>query len=865
MTRTGPPPYRYDQPEDRPELFVGRWDMVRDIANRARRGESFAVLGGTRIGKTSLFAQVRRALADQPETAAGRRVVPVFLSAQQFGCLSRSAIFAAVLDELEQRLRGEVAEELRAAVAELRRGDVAEDFAFDHFVSALKRAMAGDASFQLFILLDEVDELRQHDWSKHFFTNHRFLISQSDLRQRINVMIAGTLSSVDLWNTAGSPFYNVVTLIEMGLVEDDDLRDLIRVGFPDGLPHGVEERLLAAVGGHPYLTQYALCRLWELDGDPDADALDRIGQQFLRERRGDFQRWWNACNGDARRLYGEVMASRDRFKKHTAIEVFGGDVDRVERALDQLLVNGLVREPAPNRFEAGARWFARWALERLTAPSLPTAEASGAAVGEAVGAVSPGAVTEEIELQLPTRLADLLAIWDGRRANQGQLTPVFYRRIGASLEGAGEPLIASDVYSEALDRWPQAGVRFAGRLTRALIRGGAPRRAARFAARRRDAGYEDEALEDEVLPVRDPAQVAVFAGPYQPHSDPATSPLASQLAHLLDDHDVRYGYTSAAAGPELLFAEAVVARRGDLHLVLPCPVDEFRAERVALDGGWSARFDHVLDAAATVEVMGRRNALHNRAAVDYARRVALGMASFRARHLGTRPIPMAAWAGGDDEDGVGGTVGFWRDRGLDTRILALPSTQPPPTDVVAAPPERQHRIVSLLFADTARFSQLDDVQLRRFGDHYLGKIAELVDRSPHAPLVKNTWGDGLYMVFLTVRDAGLFALQLSDLFHTTDWQAAGMPPDLRTRVGLHVGPSHSLTDPLTGQFTYMGHHVSRAARIEQITPPGRVHASRAFAALATAEGIAEFECEYAGRKPLPKGYGTFPVYHLVRG
>lgn len=850
---TGDAPYRYDQPVDDPDLFVGRWDTVRDIAARARRGESFAILGGTRIGKTSLFEQVRQALADRPETAAGRVVVPVFLSAQQFGRLSRSAIFAAVLDELAGRLSGDAADGLARAVGELRRGDVAEDFAFDHFVAALKRAMAADASFQLFILLDEVDELRQHDWSKHFFTNHRFLISQSDLRQRINVMIAGTLSSVDLWNTAGSPFYNVVTLVEMGLVDDDALRELIRVGFPGGLPDGLEAPLLRDVGGHPYLTQYVLSRLWEHPGEPDAGTLERIGEQFLRERRGDFQRWWHACNDDARRLFAEVVASRALFKKHTAIEVFAGDVDRVERALDQLLVNGLVREMAPNRFEAGSRLFARWALERITAPCVPAAQ------------VSPGAVTEEVEFELPTGLADLLAIWEGRRANQAQLTPVFYRRLGASLEAAGEPLLASDLYTEALDRWPQAGSRFAGRLGRALIRGGAPRRARRFLAQRQGAGYQDEDLVDEVLPVREAAGVTVFVGPSMADATAESAQLAGQLTHLLDELDVRYGYTSAAAGPELLFAEGIVARRGDLHLVLPCPVDEFREHRVDPVRGWSARFERVLDAAATVEVMGRRQALHNRAAVDYGRRAALGLATFRARHLGARLTPMAAWSGEEDSDGVADTVRFWRARGLDSRILALPAGDAGSSPELANGPNREHRIVSLLFADTARFSQLDDVQLRRFGDHYLGKIAELVDRSAHAPVVKNTWGDGLYMVFLTVRAAGLFALELSDLFHDTDWQAAGMPSDLMTRVGLHAGPSHSLTDPLTGQFTFMGHHVSRAARIEQITPPGSVYASRAFAALAAAEGLDDFACEYAGRKPLPKGYGTFGVYHLIRG
>ena len=811
-------PYCYDRPVERDDLFVGRHDTVDEIATRVRRGESFAVLGGTRIGKTSLFMQVQQAIRRRPDNAAGERVVPVFLSAQQFGRLSREAIFAAVLDDLRGEVDEAEATTLREAVDRLRRGDIAEDYAFDHFVSTLKEVMSRDDSFQLFILLDEIDELRRHEWSKTFFVNQRFLVSQSPLRRRINLLIGGTLDSADLWNTAGSPFYNVVTIVEMGLLEDEDLRGLIRVGFPDGLPPEVERRLLVEVGGHPYLMQYMLSRIWErgTDGDPVGIAT----RQFLREKKGDFKRWWGGCSNDARQLFAQITHSRDPFKKHAAIEIYGGDVDQVEHALDQLLINGLIRETGTNRFVAGSRLFARWALERI-APQGSTDAAVKALPSEERVSTDTG--------PLPRSLAELMAIWRAREANYPQLTPAFYRRIGDALVRVGEPLLGSDVFGEALERWPQPGYGFATRLARALDMGGAPRRAADLRENRRQAGYDDpQAVEDTsgIEPSHANVVVTVGASPAEPSS---TGSPAVRLAQL----EAGYGYVSVANVEEIAVAEALLERGGDLHLVLPCPAEEF--VQAAVPGDCRERFQRLVERAAAVEEMGSRQALENRAAVDYARQVALGLATLRARSLGVELIPLVTGATTDA------------------------CSSPPPAEAGA----QQHRIVSLLFADTARFSQLDDVQLRRFADNYLGSIADLVERSAHAPVVKNTWGDGLYMVFPEVRDAGLFALELSDLFHTTDWESAGMPPDLRTRVGLHAGPTHSLTDPLTGQFTFMGAHVSRAARIEQITPAGSVYASRAFAALCAAQGIAEFACEYAGRITLPKGYGTFPVFHLV--
>jgi class 3 adenylate cyclase len=69
------------------------------------------------------------------------------------------------------------------------------------------------------------------------------------------------------------------------------------------------------------------------------------------------------------------------------------------------------------------------------------------------------------------------------------------------------------------------------------------------------------------------------------------------------------------------------------------------------------------------------------------------------------------------------------------------------------------------------------------------------------------------------------------------------------------------------QVNYIGAHVSHAARIEPIAPPGEVYASGAFAALSRSEGVGGFRCSYVGQTPLAKGHGTFPTYvvHPRRG
>jgi class 3 adenylate cyclase len=178
------------------------------------------------------------------------------------------------------------------------------------------------------------------------------------------------------------------------------------------------------------------------------------------------------------------------------------------------------------------------------------------------------------------------------------------------------------------------------------------------------------------------------------------------------------------------------------------------------------------------------------------------------------------------------------------------------------PSPLEPQVVGLLFADVRGFSTLSDDEIPLFVEGVLGAIADELSRATRPPLIANTWGDGLYLVFDSVRETGAFALQLCERFRSADWRAIGFRHDLALRIGLHAGPAYAFLDPVTGRPNFIGAHVSRAARIEPITPPGEVYASQAFAVLARSEGVQSFSCSYVGQTPMAKAYGTFPTYVL---
>jgi class 3 adenylate cyclase len=338
-------------------------------------------------------------------------------------------------------------------------------------------------------------------------------------------------------------------------------------------------------------------------------------------------------------------------------------------------------------------------------------------------------------------------------------------------------------------------------------------------------------------------------------------------------------YASAACGSDLIFLETVLELGGVVHVVLPYDRDDFVRDSVEVvpGSGWRARFDAVLARSAQVLTVSPQRMSHGLHSYEYANQILIGLARLHADQLDGAFVPLVVWDGqaGDGPGGTESVVACCRELGIEPRRVDLAdltarvavSTGRPQT--IAVQPSGVEtgdaaRIMALLFADVRHFSKLGDHQIPAFVDAFLGAIGDLTKHSPDRPVAKNTWGDGLYFVFERVGDAARFALQLRDRLRSADWSEHGLPPDLSIRIALHAGPVYRCIDPVTDHVTYTGTHVSRAARIEPITPPGHVYTSLAFAALLRLDRSTEFTCDYVGETPLAKGFGTFPTYHLSR-
>jgi class 3 adenylate cyclase len=304
---------------------------------------------------------------------------------------------------------------------------------------------------------------------------------------------------------------------------------------------------------------------------------------------------------------------------------------------------------------------------------------------------------------------------------------------------------------------------------------------------------------------------------------------------------------------------------------LPFAADDFIEQSVRPQGeDWVPRFEACLAAAKTVRFATEDAYLGDDQLFAYCSNLAMGLASLCARHLHAPLMQVAVWDGAVNEDATAGTaadMSAWRKAGHPVRVVPTG----PDVDVERLPAWRRPQVApgrrdtrAMLFGDIHGFSKLSDAQLPLFTEKIMGTLGEVTRRHEQHIAFVNTWGDGIFVVFRDADRAAACALDMQDAMNAIDLAAVGLPETLKLRLGGHVGPVYELVDPVTDRPNYYGAHVSRAARIEPITPEGCVYVTETFAAVLALHNAGQFSCDYAGNTEMAKHYGRLRMFLLRR-
>jgi Adenylate and Guanylate cyclase catalytic domain len=380
-------------------------------------------------------------------------------------------------------------------------------------------------------------------------------------------------------------------------------------------------------------------------------------------------------------------------------------------------------------------------------------------------------------------------------------------------------------------------------------------------------------LDPSVLEVLAPPRVLHYCGhmiaaPGTPGRFPADEEhrVRQQIERRLAATDIGFAYGSLASGADILFAEAVLARGASLHLVLPFDRREFVDVSVRPSGrAWVERFQRCLRAATTVHYATRDRYLGDDQLFAYCSQLAMGLALLRAGHLATEAEQVAVWDG-EGPAGPAGTavdVANWQHSGHASARIDSGSTQAC-TFATGSGGGSGRRTRAMLFGDIHGFSKLTDTQLPRFVEIVLGASAAVVERYRDDVLLANTWGDGLFLVFDDAGKAAGCALDLQEAIAGLDLEAAGLPADMALRLGGHLGPVYTARDPILKRDNFFGAHVSRAARIEPVTPEKCIYVTETLAAVLALHNADEFACDYVGMTRAAKRYGKMRMFLLRR-
>jgi tetratricopeptide (TPR) repeat protein len=370
---------------------------------------------------------------------------------------------------------------------------------------------------------------------------------------------------------------------------------------------------------------------------------------------------------------------------------------------------------------------------------------------------------------------------------------------------------------------------------------------------------------EPLLALIEPPRVAMFCGNIFVGGAELEADLSARMAQVIAREDVGFGYGALAAGSDILIAELLLAKGAEVHVVLPFAEADFLEQSVAPAGeSWVARYHAVKARAASVTFASNMSYMAEMAQFAYGSKVSMGMARLRARQLHAEALQLVIVEARGDRTLSGSDITSWRETGGRSEVVVAPPLKRPVMPPPPVTPAVERGVYGLMFTDYPGFSKLEERVLPLFWEDVMVRAARSLEQHGEVIRSGNTWGDAIFAVFQNAPTAAQAALDLCDELKKVDCKALGVREGTAMRIALHYGPTYSGYDPVTRRTTYYGTEVSRAARIEPVTPSGAVYVTEPFAAVLEMDKTHPFVCKYVGKIALPKNYGTYPLYRLSR-
>ena len=135
----------------------------------------------------------------------------------------------------------------------------------------------------------------------------------------------------------------------------------------------------------------------------------------------------------------------------------------------------------------------------------------------------------------------------------------------------------------------------------------------------------------------------------------------------------------------------------------------------------------------------------------------------------------AVWDGRTNtgDYGTASSIALWIRTGLRQRIFDLTGAPQEGARSLEYPLHSERDIRYVLFADFAGFGQLSESHVVTFATHVMGTVAGACASFSDQILAKNTWGDGVFLVFSRAASAAETALKMQEAVSAIDFKKLG--------------------------------------------------------------------------------------------
>ncbi len=354
------------RPIENPNLFFGRADEISEVVKRIKHSQplSTILIGGRKIGKTSFLNQTIHLLSKK--TTESYTCIPTLIDLQSETITSPAQFFERLTNLVQEKLKVNYGVNTDLLMNE--KTNPYELFC-NNLLAILDRCARDIGVIRLVFLIDEADRLLGKSFTEDLFIQLRHLINSSELSSYVSLVITGFRELHDYAimeeKGMGSVLGGDSRWTYLGVLNEDECRQLITETLGQSLDTSLVQSVYQQSGGHPYITQYIMDKIWCTDMScVTMHDIANTCNQFEKESK-IFSIWQSKSKELDSDIY-ELLANKtgyntiESLRERVKIKVSLGEI---RDSLDFLLYTGIVKSHE-NMYQAAGDLYRQWFLAR---------------------------------------------------------------------------------------------------------------------------------------------------------------------------------------------------------------------------------------------------------------------------------------------------------------------------------------------------------------------------------------------------------------------------------------------------------------------------------------------------------------------